>query len=67
MCRLNNLSENVYYIQMAEILKKMWKNWFPKNTEKDRQTIIRKVEEGTDKAVREYGEVFKKLEEYDRS
>ena len=33
----------------------------------DRQALERKVEEGTKKAVKEYGEVFERLAEYDRT
>jgi len=34
---------------------------------KNRVILERKVLRGTDKAIREYGDVFKKLAEYDRS
>jgi hypothetical protein len=34
---------------------------------KEREMLKTKVIEGTDFAVREYGEVFKKLAEYDRT
>ncbi len=37
------------------------------NVEKDRELLEKKVIKGTDFAVREYGEVFKKLAEYDRT
>jgi hypothetical protein len=33
----------------------------------DRQALERKVDEGTKKAVEEYGEVFERLAEYDRT
>ena len=35
--------------------------------EKERELLEKKVIKGTDFAVREYGEVFKKLAEYDRT
>ncbi|MFA5746581.1 MAG: hypothetical protein WC926_00690 [Candidatus Paceibacterota bacterium] len=34
---------------------------------KERKMLEKKVEQGTDMAIREYGEVFKKLAEYDRN
>ena len=37
------------------------------STAVDRQALERKVDEGTKKAVEEYGEVFERLAEYDRT
>ncbi len=37
------------------------------SVEKERELLEKKVIKGTDFAVREYGEVFKKLAEYDRT
>jgi hypothetical protein len=37
------------------------------STASDRQALERKVDEGTKKAVEEYGEVFERLAEYDRT
>ncbi len=39
----------------------------PAPTAIDRQTLECKVDEGTKKAVEEYGEVFERLAEYDRT
>lgn len=37
------------------------------SVEKERELLEKKVIKGTDFAVREYGEVFKKLAEYDHN
>ncbi len=37
-----------------------------KTQDKERQILIKKVERGTDFAIQRYGEVFKKLAEYDK-
>lgn len=51
---------------MAEKFKNFIQNIF--NTPaKDRKALEEKVEAGTDRAIKEYKEVFEKLAEYDKS
>lgn len=49
-------------------MKKLIKRLFggSKKSENARRVLERKVEQGTDRAIGEYREVFKKLAEYDR-
>jgi hypothetical protein len=47
--------------------KEAHKSALPVAIASDRQDLERKVEEGTKKAVEEYGEVFKRLADYDRT
>ncbi|MFH1193050.1 MAG: hypothetical protein V1656_01910 [Candidatus Jorgensenbacteria bacterium] len=56
-------------------MKKLFEKLFKFNREEKKQTpanearrvLESKVEQGTSRAVKEYGEVFRKLAEYDRS
>ncbi len=55
---------------VKKLLKKVFKSR-SKTSKKElaltRKMLVEKVEQGTDRALSEYAEVFKKLAEYDRS
>lgn len=56
---------------MKEILRKISNAFRAKNLSKEtavltRSMLEKKVDQGVDKAVKQYGEVFRKLAEYDR-
>lgn len=56
-------------------MKKLFERWFKTNKEQEKQAppneerriLESKVEQGTTRAVKEYGEVFRKLAEHDRT
>jgi len=51
---------------MIKLLKRVKDN-IKNNSQKRKSVLLRKkVEEGTEKAIKEYGYVFKKLAEFDR-
>lgn len=53
--------------KISKIIRKYGEDRREKAEKKERKSLEKKVEQGTDFAIREYRDVFEKLAEYDRT